>query len=99
MEKIPIEFDKSEVERLDVILDLALKQTGLEFVRQILEVEEAIKAGEFTKTQILNLQYALDVALTRCGKSVGQHCLLINVTIMQAVRAWREGIEQTEKAA
>jgi hypothetical protein len=90
MDKIAIEFDKSEAEQLDIILDLAVKQLGRRFVAEILDIEGAIKDGQFTKMQVANLQYCLDVALTRCGKSVGFICLMLDRKISAAVAAAME---------
>jgi hypothetical protein len=87
MDKICIEFTAEELETLDVVLDLAIRNTGREFVREILEIEEAAKTAQFSKLQICNLQYCLDVVLTRCGKSAAIMCLLLDNTISKAVKA------------
>lgn len=90
MDRITFEFSSEQLEQLDIILDLALKQLGRKFVHEIMEIDEAIKHGELTKLQIVNLQYCLDVVLTRCGKSVGVICLMLDHMIMKAVATARE---------
>jgi len=90
MDRITFEFSSEQLEQLDIILDLALKQLGRKFVHEIMEIDEAIKHGELTKLQIVNLQYCLDVVLTRCGKSVGVICLMLDHMITKAVATARE---------
>jgi hypothetical protein len=90
MDKIAFDFSAEQLAQIDIILDLALKQLGRKFVHEIMEIDEAVKLGELTKMQIVNLQYCLDVVLTRCGKSIGVICLMLDHMISKSVAAARE---------